>query len=195
MFMSDIARTAAHTAIAALQTGLTAGTMVETASGWHGVETLRIGDRVHSYDGGLARIVGLDRSYIAPQSPLLHIPGGAFDNCTDLLLPEHQHLLIDTLGDPDLPDTLTALIPAAALTGFRGTRRLTANTHTELVTPLFAQAEAIYANSGALVYCPAIAHGPARLPQTGDFTLLEIGAARALLRRLDHRFAPLHTAY
>lgn len=195
MFMSDITRTVPHTAIAALQTGLTAGTLVETATGWRGVETLRTGEHVHSYDGGLVRIIGLDRSYIAPQSPLLHIPGGAFDNCSDLTLPEHQHLLIDTLGDPDLSDTLTALIPAAALTGFRGTQRLTTTKPMELVTPLFAQPEAIYANSGTLLYCPAIAHGPARLPQGDDFVRLDIGAARALLRRLDHRNGALHKAY
>jgi len=194
MFMSDIARTAPHTAIAALQTGLTAGTLLETATGWRAVERLRTGDRVYSYDGGLVQIAALDRCWSGPQSEVLLIPGGAFDNCADLTLPADQHLLIDTLGDPDLPDTMTALIPAAALAGFRGTRRLIAEKPTELVTPLFAQAEAIYANSGTLLYCPAVAHGPGRLPQSGDFTRLDMADARALLRRLDQRTGLLHLA-
>lgn len=194
MFMSDITRAAAHTVAgfsvpAALQTGLTAGTLVETATGWRGVETLRIGDRVHSYDGGLAAILCLDRRSTAPQSPLIHIPGGAFDTCSDLALPEDQHLLIETLADPELPDALSVLIPAAALVGFRGTQRLTLAKPIELITPLFAQAEAIYANSGTLFYCPAISHGPGRLPQGCDFTRLNMGAARAVLRRLDLRLS------
>ncbi|MGB8813325.1 MAG: Hint domain-containing protein [Paracoccaceae bacterium] len=198
MFMSDITRTAATPALAAasVSTGITAGTLVETANGWRAVESLRCGDAIHSFDGGLVRILGLDRNWLLPsdQTTLLHIPGGAFDNCTDLMLAEHQHLLIDTLGDLALPDTLHALIPAAALAGFRGTKRVSLSQPIELLTPLFAQVEAIYANSGTLLHCPAMIHGPARLPQGDDFTCLDLAQSRALLRRIENRDGPVPAA-
>lgn len=201
MFMSDITRTAATPALAALaavavSTGITAGTLVETANGWRTVESLRCGDAIHSFDGGLVRILGLDRNWLLPsdQAALLHIPGGAFDNCTDLMLAEDQHLLIDTLGDLALPDTLHALIPAAALVGFRGAKRVGLGQPIELLTPLFSQVEAVYANSGTLLHCPAITDGPARLPQGDDFTCLDLAQSRALLRRIENRDGPASAA-
>ncbi|EEW24114.1 Hint domain-containing protein [Rhodobacter ferrooxidans] len=207
MFMQDISRTSLHTAVAApaahaktapqtrLFSGLTAGTLVETATGWRGVETLRSGDRVQSFDGGLRQVVGLDRGWLLPgEAALLLVPGGAFDNCTDLTLAPDQHLLIDTEGDAELPDDAMALIPAAALVGFRGTSRLTKHQPVELITPLFADVEAIWTNSGTLLHCPAIKHGAGRLPQGDDFTRLDLTAARALLRRLDSRNSPLPAA-
>ena len=165
--------------------------MIDSATGWRAVETLRIGDLVHSFDGGARRVQGLDRNWLAPgeAAGLMLVPGGAFDNCSDLVLPEHQHLLIDTLGDPDLPDAMMVLIPAAALVGFRGVRRVPVARPLEVVTPLFAD-EAIYANSGALLYCPAMAHGAGRLPQGDDFARLDLASARALLRRIEDFDAP-----
>ena len=41
----------------AITTGLVAGTLVEGPKGWLPVEDLRIGCTVHSFDGGLARVL------------------------------------------------------------------------------------------------------------------------------------------
>ena len=98
MFTKDFPRKTRN-----VSTGLIAGTLVESATGWTPVENLRIGDAVQSYDGGLARVVGLDREWITASlsAYVLHLPGGALDNCSDLILLPGQNLLVDTLNDAD----------------------------------------------------------------------------------------------
>jgi hypothetical protein len=135
MFMQDFSRDSAATAtavfphqrlVASVTTGLIAGTLVETKTGWQPVETLAIGDAVQTLDGGLARILALDRRAFRPEpetAPLL-IPGGSFDACSDLLVLPGQHLLLDTLDDT-ATDAAFAMLPALALQG-RGGQRLDA---------------------------------------------------------------------
>ncbi len=148
------------------------------------VEDLRIGDGVQSYDGGLARVVGLDRNWIGPDvgAYLLHLPGGALDNCSDLLLLPGQNVLVDTLGDPDLPDHLVALVPAAALEGVLGATRMRIEKPLEVITPRFADDEAIFANSGTLLHCAGIRQ-TAGQPASDFFSQLDLAQAQAFLRR------------
>lgn len=166
--------------------GLIAGTLVERADGWLPVEDLRIGDAVQSYDGGLVRILGLDRRWITPNrgNYLLHMPGGALDNCSDLMLLPGQNLLIDTLSDDHFPDAIVALIPAAALEGRLGVRRVPFEKPLEVVTPRFADDEAIFVNSGTLLHCPGIRQ-QAGAATSDFFTLLDLVASQSLLSRLS----------
>ena len=179
MFTKDFPRKTRN-----VSTGLIAGTLVETATGWTPVENLRIGDAVQSYDGGLARVVGLDREWITASlgAYVLHLPGGALDNCSDLILLPGQNLLVDTLNDADLPDDVVALIPAAALEGVLGTTRARIEKPLEIITPRFADDEAIFANSGTLLHCPGIRQN-ALLPASDFFTLLDPAQGAAFLRR------------
>ncbi len=179
MFASDFTRKSK-----VITTGLIAGTLVEGAKGWKLVEDLRIGDAVHSYDGGLCRVLGLDRHWIAPswREYLVHLPGGVLDNCSDLTLLPGQHLLIDTLGDETLPEAIVALIPAAALEGWLGVERKPIDRAIEVVTPRFADDEAIFANSGTLLHCPGIRQD-AGATGSDFFTQLDLGQARAFLQR------------
>lgn len=175
----------------AVTTGLIAGTLVEGPRGWKPVEDLRIGDPVQSYDGGLVRVLGLDRQWTTPMkgSDAVFLPGGAMDNCSDLILLPGQNLLIDTLGDDTLPDAMVALLPAAALEGWLGARRVSLDRPIEVITPRFADDEAIFANSGTLLHCPGIKQVVG--PTTSDFfTRLNFGQAQALLTRLYGR--PVH---
>jgi hypothetical protein len=166
--------------------GLLASTLVETQRGWLAADALRLGDLIQTLDGGLAPVVGLDRQWIAPDPDLhlVHVPGGTISNDADLTLLSGQHVLIDTLGDALLPDAALVLIPATALIGWRGVRRVTLAAGMAVITPLFAAEEIIYANTGALLRCPGIAEG-AHATITSDFTRLDLRAAWALLARLD----------
>ena len=179
MFTHNFPRKARH-----VTSGLIAGTLVEGTNGWSPIEDLRIGDAVQSYDGGLARVVGLDRDWITPEigAYVVHLPGGALDNCSDLMLLPGQNVLVDTLNDEKMPDDLVALIPAAALEGVFGASRLKIEKPLEVITPRFADDEAIFANSGTLLHCPGIRQ-TAGQPASDFFTKLDLAQAQAFLQR------------
>lgn len=191
MFLKDFTRTATPGAFSAVTpsavaTGLTADTLVETTSGWAKAGDLRLGQRVHTLDGGAAIILGLDRRPVR-DLPAILVPGGLADTCCDLILPPDQYLLTDLLGDPVLADVDMALVSARAWASQPTVRQ----THItgELVTPMFADEEIIWANSGALLHCPPITTGPGRLPLDGFFLALPDADARALLTRRAARLA------
>lgn len=179
----------------AITTGLVAGTLVEGPKGWLPVEDLRIGCTVHSFDGGLARVLGLDRHWITPNRGdyLVHLPGGALDNCCDLTLLPGQNLLVDTQNDIALPDAIVVLIPAAALEGWLGAHRVPLETPIEVITPRFANDEAVFANSGTLLHCPGIRQ-PAGTPTSDFFTGLDLAQAQRFLRRI-YGAPAVHPAY
>ena len=85
----------------------------------------------------------------------LHVPAGALGNREDMYLMPGQAVLVESdtaeevLGDP------FAMIPAAALDGFRGISRVAPQERVEVVTLSFAQDEVVFANIGALFFCPA----------------------------------------
>ncbi len=186
MFLRTFSRpaTPANTQAAPLAAGLIAGTLVETQRGWTPVEHLRLGDRVQTFDGGACPILALDRNWTGSETHAVHVPGGLLDTCTDLTLLPGQHVLIDTMGDAELPDAALVLIPATALVGWRGTRRVALTSAVEIITPFFASEEAVFANTGAMVRCAAVAT-VANAPLQSDFTRLNLLQAWALLARLD----------
>lgn len=195
MFMQDITRSATafspiETLLAPVTTGLVAGTLLETSTGWRPIEALAVGDCVQTLDGGLARILHLTRRTLRPEveTALLMLPGGQYDACSDLLLLPGQHLLIDTLDDTTMDGAPFALIPALALAG-PNVRRHYAPTALEVVTPLFADEEVVYANTGVLLHCPGITDGAGRYPEDSFFPRLDAVAARAFLARRSVRLA------
>ena len=186
MFLNTFSRPAlpANTQSAPLASGLIAGTMIETQRGWTVVENLRLGDRVQSFDGGDCPILALDRNWTNTEAHAIRVPGGVLDTCADLTLLPGQHILIDTCGDTMLPDAALVLIPATALTGWRGTKRIAMTKAVEIITPMFAAEEMIFANTGAMIRCPAVA-AVATAPMQSDFIRLDLLQAWALLSRLD----------
>lgn len=196
MLMQDITRLAARTALPAVPvaTGLAAGTPVETRGGWRPVETLAEGDRVHTLDGGLATVRGLRRAWALPgmgADPVI-LPGGAFGNCTDVTLMPDQALLVDLCPDDvlplGLPETLAVLIPATALEGHRGATRPAMRRPVEVVVPVFAVEELVWAASGLLLSCPAAGATPAEaaLP----FPRLSLSAARRFVEGREAQALP-----
>jgi hypothetical protein len=186
MFMQDFTRRVSAQAILAAPAtscgGLLGTTLVESATGWRPADSLAIGDTVQTWDGGAARVLGLDRRPLADGTPALLIPGGLFDVCSDLTLLPDQHLLLDTWHDPDLPDALAVLVPARALEGRPGIRSTTLK-QACAVTPLFAEEEILWAQSGARLHCPEITD-PQASPDSGFFTRLSPVAADRFLDRL-----------
>lgn len=185
MFLKDFTRTATPANVTTVRpapkaTGLSSSCLIDTPQGWMAAKDLRIGMRVHSFDGGAALILGLDRRPVMDQ-PAIVIGGGVAGNCADLVLPFGQHLLVDTLNDPAYPDAEVLLLPAEAWLGQPGV--WTTTLHDELITPLFADEEILWVNSGSLLHCPSVVFGAGLLPDGGFFDRLPLAEARAFLTR------------
>jgi hypothetical protein len=201
MFMQDFAKLTTEFALvshhpstvipAPVIGGIVAGTLVECAKGWVPVETLRIGDKVQTLDGGLARIHCIDRRTLAQQAEcaLIHVPGGTYDACSDLMLVPGQHILIDTLNDTLLGAAPYTLVPAVALTSDHLVRRSFPDLKVEVITPQFADEEIIFVNSGVLLHCPSVIDGAGRYPDDSFFPRLDAASARAFLTRRAARLA------
>lgn len=163
--------------------GLIAGTLVETAVGWRRAELLRVGDHVQTYDGGLRQLRRVERSYYGAAQggygleSILHVPGGAFDNCEDVFVMPEQMLMISSQVAADLLGTPSVLLPASALAGYRGVRQVLPKTLIEAITLGFDDEEVIYANSGLLAHCATGAG-------SDFFTVLDHGRAVALVSLL-----------
>lgn len=141
-------------------TGIVAGTRVATSIGWRAVEAVCEGDQVLTFDGGLQTVIGVTRHFLSTQSASptswpLHVPAGVLGNRQPMHILPAQAILIESdtaeecLGDP------FALIPAAAMDGFRGIDRSRPADWIEVVELHFAQDEIVFANIGALFLCRA----------------------------------------
>jgi len=161
--------------------GLIAGTMVETAAGWRRVELLRVGDRVHTYDGGLRQLRRVERAYYGAENGgyeldgVLHVPGGALDNCEDLFVMPEQMLMIESQVAAELLGTPAVLVQASALDGFCGITRRQPEGLVEAITLGFDDEEVVFANSGLLAHCASGAS------ESGFFTTLDHEQAKALV--------------
>lgn len=192
MFMQDIARLtrdialvppAAPTLDQPVLTGLVAGTKVETDRGWTDVARLNRGDKVYTLDGGLARILGLDRRSATVRT--LRVPGGMLDACSDIDLLPRQPVLIETLDDPEIGGAPFVLVPAEALSVLPHLSQ--GEMAAEIVTPLFADEEVVFANSGVLLRCPGVIEGAGPMTMDSFFPTLDLPEARAFLRRREAR--------
>lgn len=147
---------------AGLGSGLVAGTLVATASGWRPVETLAQGDLVLTFDGGLQPVRAIKRglhwnsAHACPKAMLpLQIPAGALGNQIQMtLLPEQCTMLESDAADMLFGDPFT-LLRAVDLEGFRGIMRAIPDSQLEVVQLQFNDDEVIFANIGALVFCPS----------------------------------------
>lgn len=168
-------------------TGLVAGTLVETEAGWRDVASLARGDKVQTLDGGLVRILGLDRRVLQSGMGALTLPGGHFDACSDLVLLPRQMLLVSTLDDPEIGAAPFVLIPAEALTALPFVHPTPAAAAQEVVTPLFADEEVVFANSGVMLRCPGVIEGAGPMTMDSFFPTLDLPEARAFLDRREAR--------
>ena len=148
--------------VTGVMSGITGGTRIATSSGWRDAAAIQAGDMVLTFDGGLQQIVRVTRQPLwtgegpCPKRfwPLL-VPAGAIDNVKAMMVLPRQGVMLESdlaeaaLGDP------FALIPAAALEGERGVERVYPNDPIEVVTLHFEADQVIFAEHGALLFCPA----------------------------------------
>lgn len=141
-------------------TGMIAGTKVATRIGWIGIETIRPGQEVLTFDAGLQTVVAVTRHALITntsdtESWPLHVPAGALGNCKDMTLLPHQPVLFES----DLAEEMTgdpfALIPSLSLVGLRGITQMRPEKWIEVIQLHFARDEIVFANIGALFLCRA----------------------------------------
>ena len=160
-------RPGGDTGAAMLVEGISAGTRIKTNTGWRAVETLRPGDAVLTLEGGYQRLAGL-RSFRFPRAepppaawPLI-VPRGALDCREPILLMPDQQVLIECDQADQLFGDAMALIPALALEGLRGIKRIRPRASAEAVALSFALPQMVYASRAVLLACPAHPGGVAR---------------------------------
>lgn len=141
-------------------TGMIAGTKVATNNGWAKVETIREGQLVLTFDGGLQTVVAITRhARMADNRDIaswpLFVPAGALGNREDMNILPHQSVMIESDTAEDMTGDPFALIPGAALNGFRGITQSRPSDWVEIIQLHFAQDEIVFANIGALFLCRA----------------------------------------
>ncbi|WP_264210084.1 Hint domain-containing protein [Leisingera thetidis] len=144
------------------QGGFLAGTHVASNLGWRPVESLAAGDKVLTFDHGMQVILELHRETLLPgegelepaRCPLL-VPRDALMNRVPLWLMPDQGVLLESDLVEDAQGDPFAVVPACALEGYRGIRRMHPGAQLDLVTPRFAQDEVIYLEAGMLGYAAA----------------------------------------
>ncbi|MGF6860868.1 hypothetical protein ABIE69_001438 [Rhodobacteraceae bacterium MBR-64] len=183
-----------------LATGLLASTRIATARGWVPASRLRAGDQVLTFDSGCQPLRGVDRggADIDPSDARatdqglnaavaqVSVPSGALENRSPLMLMPGQVVLLESdiaeamFGDP------FALVPAAALVGWRGIEAVVSPAAPILHLRLrLDRDEIVYANGSTLLLCPAV---PGTTPGAGDGPApgrpLPMHAARQFVARL-----------
>ncbi len=147
----------------AVQThGLMAGTKVASNLGWRAIEALTVGDSVLTFDNGMQKIVEVRRATFWTDAPdttpamwPVIVPVGALGNREEITLLADQGVLIECDAAADMYGDPFAMIAAKALTGVRGIHRAAPAQQIELIAVYFEEEQAIYAEGGAVIHCPA----------------------------------------
>lgn len=140
-------------------TGMVAGTKVATNAGWASVETIREGQQVLTFDGGLQTVIAVTRhSLMADTHDIsswpLSVPAGALGNRADMTILPHQSVMIESDAAEDMTGDPFALIPGASLAGFRGISQERPSEWVDVIQLHFTQDEIVFANIGAC-FCAA----------------------------------------
>lgn len=173
--------------------GIVAGTRIATAMGWRPVEAIAAGDMVMTFDHGLRAVVSVSRSQlfagrsVCPRHMMpLAVPAGALGNASPMLLLPEQNVLVES----DLAETVFgdpfALIPAAALEGYRGIDRITPHQRVEIITLQFDEDEVVYANGTGMIHCGSV-HGTSissMMDEAAPYAALPMDMARAIVAQM-----------
>lgn len=154
------------------RTGIIGGTFIACEHGWRPAESIMVGDRVHTFDSGLQPVVQLRRSTLwteeTTQNPALQhylVPRHALGNRAPMRLLPEQKVLVESDSAEALFDDPFALMPIAALEGYRGITRVVPLQPTEIVVIGFAEEEIVYANGSALIHCAWLGADTAATPE------------------------------
>lgn len=182
-------------ASARLAGGVHAATLIATDHGWVAAAELRPGDRVVTFDNGLQRLCAVGAGLLrSPGSGLPHgarpllVPAGALGNRRPLTLLPGQSVLVGSAAAEALFGDPFALVPAAALEGWRGIARIDAAAPVEVRFLDFDRDEIVYAEGMALIHCPrqtpvivASPDAPIAAGSAGHYRTLPPAQGRALI--------------
>jgi len=170
-------------------TGFVAGTKVATQHGWQDVTTIKAGDTVLTFDGGLQTVVSVEENlaweddFFCPEHLWpMHVPAGALGNREDMtLMPEQAVLIESDVAEEVFGDPFT-MIKAASLEGYRGITQNRPMNLFKVITLRFQNEQVVFANSGALFHCPAASDD---MDTDSDYSLLDDDQAELLIDTLD----------
>lgn len=181
-----------------VMTGIIAGTRVATAMGWRDIAALQEGDEVLTFDAGLQPLKAVkSRPLWSGDGPCprqfwpLAVPAGAIENAKPMMVTRQQGVMLESdvaetvFGDP------FALIPAQALEGVHGIEPVYPTDRIEVITLHFDTDQVIFAEQGALLFCPAMEDLVQLAAQDAtnhcQYQMLPEASARVLARGRDTR--------
>ncbi len=143
-------------------TGLAADTRVATSMGWRAVSAITAGDKVLTFDAGLQPVAKVTRLSLwdgddpCPQRfwPF-EVPVKALGNRETLYLLPNQSVMVESDAAEEIYGDPFSLIPAAALEGLNGIERVPPQPGFEVIKLHFEKDQVVFANSGALFFCPS----------------------------------------
>ncbi len=148
----------------AVKSGLISGTKVATGMGWRQVEAIAEGDKVLTFDGGLQTITKVSRvrlwsgqDHCPRQFWPLEVPAGALGNRGVMHVLPGQNIMVESDAAEDLYGDPFTLMPAEAIEGLYGVARTPPEGDVEIVVLHFAADQVVFAENGALLFCPAFA--------------------------------------
>lgn len=142
-----------------LAEGLLDGRQVATDTGWRGVETLKPGDMVLTFDNGMQKLVDCVAQPVSADPRLggaawcVSVPRGAIGNRRDITLLPSQLVLLECdyaaarFGDPFI------LVQAASLEGYRGITRDLLPVMVQSHMLSFSSEQIIHTDGSALLWC------------------------------------------
>lgn len=177
--------------------GLVAGTRLATNLGWRPVEAIAVGDELLTFDHGPQRVSAVSRELLFTrgdvrpvQARLIEVPAQALGNALPLTLLPDAAVMIESDVAEELFGCPFALVPARALVGYRGIGQQGAPRPLEVVTLHCEEDEIVYAEGGALVFCPAAVAGIVSLDALGDlprneaYSMLDTALAQELVAHM-----------
>jgi hypothetical protein len=176
--LSDLMPTGSAADMAARLTGLAAGSLVETDTGWRPVEAVAAGMCVGTWDGGMQPVLSVATRTLwpAPGLSMVHVPGGALGNCAELWLPADQRVLIESAHAEAVLGRAAVLVAARHLAGHRGIRLGAVTRPLTLHALRFGRDEMVFVNTGLVVACAGLVETAA----DDFFPELTAGQAQAL---------------
>jgi len=183
----------------AVKSGLISGTKVATRMGWRSVEAIAEGDKVLTFDAGLQTITKVSRFRLwsgqeacPRQFWPLEVPAGALGNRELMRVLPGQNIMVESDAAEDMYGDPFTLMPVEAIEGLYGIDRTPPESDLEVVVLYFAADQVVFADNGALFFCPAFANmvDTAFAEKVRPFySVLPMDEARFLAAQLEEEIA------